>query len=197
MKRRTFLTVTGTIVGTGCVSQGSSPGFSTDSPPTGTPSLTATSTESPSPTDTEPYAGQGDSIYKRVEIGTREDVEHPDANAPHDLSLWNKASGSRTFSVSVEVAADDESTGDEDLDTTYDVPGDQTLQMMLLEPAHYSVTIRLPTAETRIHSEIHRDEFTCNAVGYQVTASTSGTFEKTRMRNALKCPPTSPTSTPH
>lgn len=170
MNRREFLALSGGFFTTGCTSLDTPAG--SDSAPTSTPAPTNTPTEASStPTGTETDPSREDH-YERIEIGSRDNVENPDGNRPHELIIVNAGDVPREFAINITAQQEDSKRTETVLDSSYDVPvakeprdeapWENDIYIELLEPATYTIDLRIPAVDSGKQLTIQQEDFDCN-----------------------------------
>ncbi|WP_254279477.1 hypothetical protein [Haloarcula marina] len=187
MNRRSYLALLSSALGAGC-SASSADGDGTPDTPTGrsdtaTPAEESTVETPPSPTETD-EVGVGDSAdtVETIPVGTREGVENPDDNRPHDVVVWNAANRPRELAVSI-VARD----GGPRVARRFRFAADAARRFELRTPVAYDVTVRVPV-DGRQHSfEVGRNWFDCNSSGHRVRVPGTGPITATAGSTTLYC----------
>lgn len=196
MKRRGFLAMTASVLATGCIETG---GQSTTAPDDGPPThdqtepdtdgndqpdnRTSAGTSGDNPANT-PIEFHPEEFYKTVSVGSRSAVSNPDENLPRAFGIWNSTDQKREVSVSVEEDGENEQPL---LASSYTIPADQLLQIVLEEPATYTVEIRLRQSGATLTKTVARTEFTCNSATTQVAIEEDGTLPHTIVSTTAVC----------
>ena len=168
MDRREYLALSGGFFITGCTSIDTSTG--SDSGSTATPTPTSTPTETSStPTETEPSR---EDHYERIEIGSRDNVENPDDNRPHELIMVNAGDAPREFAINITAQQGDSKQTETVLDSSYEVPvakepkdeapWENDIYIELLQPATYTIDLQIPAEDTGKQLTIQQEDFDCN-----------------------------------
>lgn len=193
MNRREYLALSGGFFLTGCTSLDSIGG--SDSDPTATPTPTNTPTETSStPTETEPSS---EDQYERIEIGSRDSVENPGDNRPHELIMVNAGDAPREFAIDITAQQEDSKRTETVLDSSYDVPvakepkdeapWENDIYIELLEPATYTVDLQIPAEDTRKQLTIQQEDFGCNWHTRTVIVYGDGRIEVGGSATTMEC----------
>lgn len=195
MNRRQYLFASCGVCFSGCTSLDPTTGSSSRPTPRRTPTGTPTETAStPTQTETSP---SGEAHHERIEIGSRDTVENPDDNRPHDLVVVNAGDSAREFAITITARQNDSKQTETVLDTTYDVPNatrpkdeppwENEIFVELLEPATYTVDLQIPAADAGEQLTIQQDDFTCNWHTHTMVAQTDGRIEVGGTATTMGC----------
>lgn len=156
MNRREYLALSSGLLLIGCTSIETPAGSDADPSATSTPTSTPTETVS-TPSQTKTPSSEAEQ-YKLIEIGSRDNVENPDNNRPHDLMIVNAGKSAREFAITITAQQNDSKQTETVLDTSYDVPNakkprdeapwENDIRIELLEPATYVIDLQVPAEET-------------------------------------------------
>lgn len=174
MKRRALLQRSAALAAVGSVA-GCLAGGAGSQPETTT---TRTTTDATTTTPERP-----DEPFETVEVGSRDGVLDPDNNGPHSVRVTNDADEART--VSVAVRRGDEST--DLLSDSWELPGRAWVQVELLTPADYTVTVSVG-GEAAGAVDVDRSWFDCNGSTTNVTVGPDGSLESETVSTAMGCP---------
>lgn len=168
-----------------------------DAEPTATSTLTSTPTETAStPTQTKtPPAG--DEQYELVKIGSRDNVENPDNNRPHNLLIVNAGDSPREFAITITAQQNDSKQTETVLDTSYEVPNankprdempwENEIRIELLEPATYTIDLEIPAEREGKQLTIQQEEFDCNWHDRWMIVKGDGRIEVGGMATTMGC----------
>lgn len=150
----------------------------------------------PSPNTGTPYtppdypSGRGDLTEfdpeytsEEIRVGSRERVEDPENNEPHQIRVWNATSAART----VELRITDDVEQSVVLNETYDIPANASLSVSLLEPSYYVLEIR-PSETSQETLGVPRSLFDCNRSATRIGIFEDGTIKSIVISEALACP---------
>lgn len=170
MNRREYLALSSGLLLTGCTSLDPPAGSDSEPSATSTPTSTPTETAStPEQTQTPPSE---DDQYKLIEIGSRDNVENPDDNRPHELVMVNAGDAPREFTINITAQKEDSKQTETVLDSTYDVPvaeepkdeapWENDIYIEFLEPATYTIDLQIPAEDIGKQLTIQQEDFDCN-----------------------------------
>jgi len=150
---------------------------------------TTTSQETPRLTvsDGEPVTGfpRDERGFTTERVGSRTTITNAENNLPHELLIWNPAEHSQT--ITVEISDQTSDTQPIVLTETYEIPGDELLEIRLLEPAPYRVSLDGPTIDEAATIEIPRDRFDCNESHHEITVTGTGEVAEVVYSNDAGC----------
>lgn len=195
MNRREYLALSSGLLLTGCTSIDTPGGSDADPPATSTPTSTPTETVSTPPQTKTPSSE--DEQYKLIEIGSRDNVENPDNNRPHDLMIVNAGKSAREFAITITAQQNDSNQTETVLDTSYDVPNakkprdeapwENDIRIELLEPATYVIDLQVPAEETGEQLTIQQEDFDCNWHDRWMIVHGDGRIEVGGMATTMGC----------
>lgn len=195
MNRREYLVLGGGSLLTGCTSLDTPAGSDSDPSATSRPTSTPTETAS-TPAQTQTPPSEAD-YYKLIEIGSRDDVENPDDNRPHDLTIVNAGGSAREFAIAITAQQKASKQTETVLDTSYEVPSAKKprdeapwgndIHIKLLEPATYSIDLQILAEETSKQLAIQQDDFDCNSHDRWMIVHEVGRIEVGGMATTLEC----------
>ena len=123
---------------------------------------------------------------RTLTVGSRANVDDPEATLPHDLVVWTAAAVARSIPLRVrQRTAGTETTA---LADTEPIPADGLLRVRLLEPATYRVSVESPNGGTSHTVEIAPDRFDCNESQTQVTVHPDGQITTESYTTDMGCP---------
>ena len=195
MNRRQYLALSCGVCVAGCTSLDTPAG--SDSEPSATPTPTSTPTGTAStPAQTETPPSEADH-YELIEIGSRDDVEDPDDNRPHDLVVVNAGEATRELAITITAQQEDSTQTETVLDTSYEVPNAEEpsdeppwandIRIELLEPATYAIDLRIPAEGTDERITIQQDDFTCNWHTHTMIVQGDGRVEVGGIATTMEC----------
>ncbi|QIO21167.1 hypothetical protein [Haloarcula sp. JP-L23] len=183
MKRRSYLALLSTALGAGCVSPLDSTGPDGRQPDgTGTEATPASPSSAERSTDADDASGPT-RVVETIAVGTREGVENPGDNLPHDVAVWNAGSSAREIAVSVRAADDGPS-----LERRDEYAADTARRFELLTPAPYTVEIRVPVDGRQTTVGVDRNWFDCNSASHRIRVPGVGPITSTVSSTLLACP---------
>lgn len=151
--------------------------------PIGSPTPSATPEESPAdsgtPTATETHWFDPAGTVETVRIGT-----NPGEINPHEATIWNAASSSRTVGIQVR----DADAGEILHEKTYEFPADMALTISFRESASYRVYLAVEETDTEPTFRVSSDRIdTCNDSSTHVRLESDGTLWVWPMTTERQC----------
>lgn len=194
MDRRQYLILSCGVGLTGCTSL--DPPVGSDAEPTATPTPTKTTTETSTSTRTA-TTSSGDDNYERVEMGSRDNVENPGHNRPHNLIIVNGGESPREFAITITAKRNDSKQTETVLNTSFEVPSaeeprdempwENDLRIELLEPATYTIDLQIPAEDTGEQLTIQQEDFDCNWHDRWMIVLADGRIEVGGMATTMEC----------
>lgn len=120
-----------------------------------------------------------------VTIGDPSLVDDQDNNRPHTVVVWNARDDAR--SIGVRVDRDRNSGSETVLDRQFDVPGDATVTVDLVEPASYRVSIGADGTPDVHELREAEGDFDCNDATSRVFVLPTDGIQSTSLTTLAGC----------
>jgi len=119
---------------------------------------------------------------EKIRVGSREGVEDPENNEPHEILVWNATSAARN----VELRITDDVEQSVVLDETYEIPANASLSVSLLKPSYYVLKITSSGTSQETLS-VSRSLFDCNRSETRIGVFEDGTIKSTIISAMVEC----------